>query len=87
MDPFANDTPANRNEAFQPTAAVPGLAKTIVEKDFWVRWSRKQLFALPSLGDHMIFKGRTSLSGAQDVIQRFSEDADPSLDRDHWRQT
>lgn len=81
MDQFANDTPEMRDEAFQEAAAQFGMSKAIVEKDFWVCWSLKQLFALSSFGNHMIFKGGTSLSKAYDVIQRFSEDVDLSLDR------
>ncbi len=81
MDQFANDTPEQRDEAFQETAAQLGMSKAIIEKDFWVCWSLKQLFALLSFGDHMIFKGGTSLSKAYDVIHRFSEDVDLSLDR------
>lgn len=81
MDQFANDTPEQRDEAFQEAAARLGMSKAIIEKDFWVCWSLKQLFALPSFGDHLIFKGGTSLSKAYDVIHRFSEDVDLSLDR------
>lgn len=81
MDAFANDTPANRDEAFRQAAAELGFAKAIVEKDFWVCWSLQHLFALPSFVDHLIFKGGTSLSKAYDVIHRFSEDVDLSLDR------
>lgn len=81
MNAFANDTPANRDEAFRQAAAELGFAKAIVEKDFWVCWSLQHLFALPSFGDHLIFKGGTSLSKAYDVIHRFSEDVDLSLDR------
>lgn len=81
MDAFANDTPENRDEAFRQAAAELGFAKAIVEKDFWVCWSLQHLFALPSFGDHLIFKGGTSLSKAYDVIHRFSEDVDLSLDR------
>jgi len=81
MDAFANDTPANRDEAFRQAAAELGIATAIVEKDFWVCWSLQHLFALPSFGDHLIFKGGTSLSKAYGVIHRFSEDVDLSLDR------
>ena len=81
IDQFANDTPEERNEAFHEAAAQLGMSKAIIEKDFWVCWSLKQLFALPSFGDHLIFKGGMSLSKAYDVIHRFSEDVDLSLDR------
>ena len=82
MEQFANDAPELRDEAFQETAARLGMSKAIIEKDFWVCWSLKQLFALPSFGEQMIFKGGTSLSKAYDVIHRFSEDVDLSLDRE-----
>ena len=81
MDAFANDTHEHRDEAFGQAASELGFAKAIVEKDFWVCWSLQHLFALPSFGDHLIFKGGTSLSKAYDVIHRFSEDVDLSLDR------
>ena len=81
MDQFANDTPERRDEAFREAEARLGLPKAIIEKDFWVCWSLRQLFALPSFGDHMIFKGGSSLSKAYHVIHRFSEDFDLSLDR------
>ena len=82
MENFANDAPELRDEAFQETAAQLGMSKAIVEKDFWVCWSLKQLFALPSLGEQLIFKGGTSLSKAYNVIHRFSEDVDLSIDRE-----
>lgn len=82
MENFANDAPELRDEAFQETAAQLGISKAIIEKDFWVCWSLKQLFALPSFGEQMIFKGGTSLSKAYNVIHRFSEDVDLSLDRE-----
>ena len=82
MDAFANDTPEHRDEAFGQAAAELGIAKAIVEKDFWVCWSLQHLFSLPSFGNHMIFKGGTSLSKAYNVIHRFSEDVDLSLDRE-----
>ena len=81
MDSFANEPPAQRAEAFQEAAAQLGFSQAIIEKDFWVCWSLDKLFTLPSFGDHLIFKGGTSLSKAYDVIHRFSEDVDLSLDR------
>ena len=82
IENFANDAPELRDEAFQETAAQLGISKAIIEKDFWVCLSLKQLFALPTFGEQMIFKGGTSLSKAYDVIHRFSEDVDLSLDRE-----
>jgi hypothetical protein len=55
----------------------------IVEKDFWVCWTLKELFRLPEIGEHLIFKGGTSLSKVFKVIERFSEDIDVSIDRSY----
>jgi hypothetical protein len=54
----------------------------IVEKDFWVCWILKLMFAEPALKNQMVFKGGTSLSKAFGLIDRFSEDIDLVLD---WR--
>ena len=81
MDNFAREPAKDRDEAFQEAAARLGLSKMIMEKDFWVVWTLKKLFDLPSFGGHLIFKGGTSLSKAYDAIYRFSEDVDLSLDR------
>jgi hypothetical protein len=54
----------------------------IVEKDFWVCWILKRLFADPRLKDQIIFKGGTTLSKVYGLIDRFSEDIDLILD---WR--
>ena len=52
----------------------------MIEKDFWVCWVLKQLFADPELGNHLVFKGGTSLSKVFGLIDRFSEDIDLVLD-------
>lgn len=54
----------------------------VVEKDFWVCWTLKQLFEHPKLSKQLIFKGGTSLSKVFGLIDRFSEDIDLVLD---WR--
>jgi hypothetical protein len=41
----------------------------------------RELFALPGIGNMLIFKGGTSLSKAYRLIERFSEDVDVSMDR------
>ena len=78
---FANGTHEQRDDVFKKTAIQLNMPAPIVEKDFWVCWCLKQLFTLPTFGDHMIFNGGTSLSKAYDVIHRFSEDVDLSLYR------
>lgn len=71
---------AERAELFRETAARRGLLAPLVEKDFWVCWMLLQLFAMPSLRGHIVFKGGTSLSKVFGVIKRFSEDIDLIID-------
>ena len=52
-----------------------------MEKDFWVWLMLRELFALPKYGDHLTFKGGTSLSKAWGLIDRFSEDIDLTVER------
>ncbi len=58
------------------------LPARMVEKDFWVCWTLRHLFALPGAREHFIFKGGTSLSKVWRVVHRFSEDIDISLSRE-----
>ena len=59
-----------------------GLQAASIEKDFWVCWTLRELARLPELGEHLTFKGGTSLSKAWKLIDRFSEDIDLVVDRD-----
>ena len=54
----------------------------IAAKDFWVCWTLRELFGLPEWGQHLTFKGGTSLSKGWKLIERFSEDLDVVIDRD-----
>lgn len=81
MDDFAKFGPDERKLFFEETAARRNMQGVIVEKDFWVCWTLKELFALPEMGEHLIFKGGTSLSKAFKLIERFSEDIDISINR------
>ena len=81
MDAFAQLPAGERRIYFDQTAARMGVSPQIVEKDFWVCWTLKQLFALPDIGPNLIFKGGTSLSKAFKLIERFSEDIDVSIER------
>jgi len=60
-----------------------GLPPASIEKDFWVCWTLKELFGLPGWGEHLTFKGGTSLSKGWRLISRFSEDIDVVIDREH----
>ena len=81
MDAFAQLPAGERRIYFEQTAARMGVSPQIVEKDFWVCWTLKQLFMLPDIGPHLIFKGGTSLSKVFKIIERFSEDIDVSIAR------
>ena len=81
MDAFVQLKPQERRIYFEKTATPGNLSAYIVEKDFWVCWTLKQLFGLPEIGLHLIFKGGTALSKVFGMIERFSEDIDVSIDR------
>ncbi len=68
--------------AFEETGQRLGIAAHIVEKDFWVCWLLRLIFTDTLLGDHLVFKGGTSLSKVFGVIHRFSEDIDLAVDPD-----
>lgn len=58
------------------------LSPQAIEKDWWVTMVLKALFLTP-FANHLLFKGGTSLSKCWDLIERFSEDIDISVDRDY----
>jgi hypothetical protein len=57
------------------------LPAASIEKDYWICWTLRQLFRLPSAGPALTFKGGTSLSKGWRLIERFSEDIDIVIDR------
>lgn len=71
---------SQRRELFQESALQRGMNAAVIEKDFWVCWVLKHLFADPELGTRLVFKGGTSLSKVFGLIDRFSEDIDLVLD-------
>jgi hypothetical protein len=74
VDKIAAGPTSDRRDLFQESASRLGMNPDIVEKDFWVCWILKLLFAEPALKDQMVFKGGTSLSKVFGLIDRFSED-------------
>lgn len=54
-----------------------------IEKDWWVVQTLALIFDL-EVGQHMVFKGGTSLSKAWGLIDRFSEDIDLAVDRQFY---
>lgn len=83
MDDFGKLPSKERNPYFELAARQLNLSDLMIEKDFWVCWTLKRLFSLPNVGTSLIFKGGTSLSKIFNVIERFSEDIDISVDRKH----
>lgn len=81
MKTFLELPSERRRLAFQQVDSQMGLQAFSVEKDFWVCWTLRQLFSLPGIGDHLTFKGGTSLSKAWNLISRFSEDIDIIVDK------
>ncbi len=82
MDKFARLSAEERAAYFRETASRMGIgAALIVEKDFWVCWTLRQVFALKSQ-PRIVFKGGTSLSKCYGAIQRFSEDIDLAFHRE-----
>lgn len=69
----------DRLEALGVAATNSGRPVHLLEKDVWVVWAVNGLFS-SALGEHLVFKGGTSLSKAYDVIRRFSEDVDLTYD-------
>jgi len=80
MDAFAKLTAAERQPYFEETAGRRTSTNTAIEKDFWVCWTLKHLFTLEGIPE-LRFKGGTSLSKIFNLIDRFSEDIDISVDR------
>jgi hypothetical protein len=79
MAEFFQLSTAERLDALNVAANTSGLLPHLLEKDVWVVWSLRHLFAGP-YAEHLVFKGGTSLSKAYGVIRRFSEDVDLTYD-------
>src|SRR6267142_6707169 len=82
MEAFLKLSLEDQRLYLQQAQAKLGLPPASIEKDLWVCWTLRELFALPGWGEHLIFKGGTSLSKAWKLIERFSEDLDVVIDRE-----
>ena len=78
-DPFLHLPVEDRRDALGVAADRSGRPAHLLEKDVWVVWALSTLYE-SALGEHLVFKGGTSLSKAYQVIRRFSEDVDLSYD-------
>ena len=82
MDAFLRLSAERQRQLCETAGDTMGLDAASVEKDFWVCWTLKELFALRNSGPHLTFKGGTSLSKGWKLIDRFSEDIDVVIERD-----
>ena len=81
MNSVVKMSPTDRALAFEQAAIRKGVgAPLIIEKDFWVCWVLREVFAASEFPPPL-FKGGTSLSKAYGLIDRFSEDIDLVIDR------
>lgn len=80
-DPFLEFSETERRLFIQQAGINSEKNSIIFEKDFWVCWLLRHLLNLPGIGEHLTFKGGTSLSKVYSVINRMSEDIDLSFHR------
>jgi hypothetical protein len=72
--------PERRGEILGLVSRLTGLPGYAIEKDWWVTLVLNAIFST-CYGQHLVFKGGTSLSKVWGLIERFSEDIDLVLDR------
>jgi predicted nucleotidyltransferase component of viral defense system len=73
----------DRKIILQQASAQSGINEKALEKDLWVTMVLDAVFKTP-YAHHLHFKGGTSLSKAWQIIERFSEDIDLSIDRSFY---
>jgi len=76
---FLQLSTTDRREALAVAAAASGRPLHLLEKDVWLVWLLDVLFRSP-FGEHLVFKGGSSLSKGYQIISRFSEDVDLTYD-------
>lgn len=69
-----------KERIYKNTGEKNNLPAYAIEKDWWVVHTLSILQGT-EIGEHLVFKGGTSLSKAWSVIERFSEDIDLGVDR------
>jgi len=67
---------------FSETSRAVGLPVAAIEKDWWVTHTLSIIFSM-ECAPALVFKGGTSLSKGWGLIERFSEDIDLALDKEH----
>jgi hypothetical protein len=49
-------SPDDQKQAYQDATLTLKTEAVILEKDFWVSWLLGQLFSLPEIAPHLVFK-------------------------------
>ena len=80
MNRWYNIPKETKVNAYTQIGEATGMAAHAVEKDWWVVQTLAIIFEM-EIGEHLVFKGGTSLSKAWGLIERFSEDIDLAVDR------
>ncbi len=79
MPEFLRLPTGEQAEILTAMSVKTGRSAQVLQKDVWVCWALKELFGART-NIRMAFKGGTSLSKVFQVIHRFSEDVDVTLD-------
>ena len=82
MYEFIKLSKSDREAAFRIASTHTDYPAHVVEKDFWVTYLLDTLFNRLTHNHRLMFKGGTSLSKCYNLIERFSEDIDLSLNMD-----
>ena len=75
--------PPEQAALIEKAADQLGMPAVIIEKDIWVCWLLEKIFSLSAI--QMAFRGGTSLSKVFNLIKRFSEDCDISVDYHNFK--
>ena len=83
MNNFFHWSDEQKNVVIRQLVNKTGSPPQVIEKDLWVTAILQIVFSLP-FAERLVFKGGTSLSKVWNVIERFSEDIDLAIDRQHF---
>lgn len=71
---FFEESEQSKLDILDAAQEVLGIDRINIEKDFWMCWALEKLFQMPD--NQFVFKGGTTLSKVYEIIDRYSEDID-----------
>lgn len=71
---FVEESKQSKLDTLDAAQEVLGIDRINIEKDFWMCWALEKLFQMKE--NQFVFKGGTTLSKVYQVIDRYSEDID-----------